>query len=519
MKTIITLLVCLFMFQLTVFCQPVITKNDMPAAGDTIRYRSTMFAAGLNYQQTGLNFTWDFSSLNGNTMGADTFVAMNTTPLMYQLAFLLGSNNANLASPQTDLTFIPGFAMTDIYNFYKNTTASYNMAGMGVKITGLPIPIKYNAPDVIYRFPITVGSQDSCQVSFSQGVPGLGYLDIRKKRHNYVDGWGTLILPTGTFQTVRVKSVITETDSLQIDTLGVGFAIPRNSTEYKWLTNGKGLPVLQVVNSGFTTTWQWLDDAALPGNFQVVLPNDTAVCAGENITLFANATGGTPPYTYLWSTFQTGQSITVTPTATTTYSVTVIDAGFNTTTGSVTVSITQGLQPNLVTTDTVLCLSSWPVPFPTSATLSVAQGFSGYSWSTGQAGPNLNSIVVQSQDTGWKTYYVTVTSASCSGVDSVSIYYQICEAIEENTLLSNIVIYPTPATDQLNIQFNSRISNTIDVEILTLQGVRLFQSRESMSVGSNHLEFDIPSLKLCSGFYLVKLSGKELCVTRRLIIE
>jgi hypothetical protein len=46
-------------------------------------------------------------------------------------------------------------------------------------------------------------------------------------------------------------------------------------------------------------------------------------------TLTATATGGNPPYAYLWSTGETTASITVCPTTTTTYSVEVRDANEN----------------------------------------------------------------------------------------------------------------------------------------------------------------------------------------------
>ncbi len=520
MKKIISVLIYSILFCGIAHSQPVITKNDMPVSGDTIRWRSSMFAAGLNYQQTGLNFTWDFSTLIGTNTGADTFVAMNTTPLVYQFAFLLGSNNANLASPQTDINFIPGFAMTDIYNFYKNTTASYNMAGMGVKITGLPIPIKYNAPDVVYKFPISVGTEDSCQVSFAQGVPGLGYLRIQKQRHNYVDGWGTLILPTGSFQVVRVKSVITETDSLQIDTLGVGFSIPRNSIEYKWLATGKGLPVLQVTNSQLSTNWQWLDNTATPSNFQVTLPSDTSICVGESITLHAIASGGTPPYTYLWSTFQTGQNLTVVPNATTTYSVTVFDAGFATTSASVTISLTAGLEPNLITSDTVVCISMFPSPpFTTTAILTAANGFNNYLWSTGQSGASLNTISVQSPFEGYINYYVTVTNSTCTGVDSVRIHYEICEGIQDNSLLSNINVFPVPTIDNLNVSFSSLKTTDLNFEILNAQGIVLLNSTQSINSGLNSFEIDVKDMNLCPGFYLIRFTTKEFNLTKRLILE
>jgi protocatechuate 3,4-dioxygenase beta subunit/predicted transcriptional regulator len=53
---------------------------------------------------------------------------------------------------------------------------------------------------------------------------------------------------------------------------------------------------------------------------------DTVICSGSAITINANVTGGLPDYSYLWSNGATTASITVSPVATTTYSVVVTDA-------------------------------------------------------------------------------------------------------------------------------------------------------------------------------------------------
>lgn len=49
------------------------------------------------------------------------------------------------------------------------------------------------------------------------------------------------------------------------------------------------------------------------------------ICAGDEVDLDLEVTGGSGTYTYLWSTGETTQDITVTPTMTTVYSVTITD--------------------------------------------------------------------------------------------------------------------------------------------------------------------------------------------------
>ena len=57
----------------------------------------------------------------------------------------------------------------------------------------------------------------------------------------------------------------------------------------------------------------------------VVSPDPADICEGESIELCADATGGRPPYSFLWSNGATTQCITVSPAADTVYTVTVTD--------------------------------------------------------------------------------------------------------------------------------------------------------------------------------------------------
>jgi hypothetical protein len=141
----------------------------------------------------------------------------------------------------------------------------------------------------------------------------------------------------------------------------------------------------------------------------------------------ATACGGTvldagAGYTsYLWSTGETTQSITVT--ATGTYSVTVTGAG----------GCTAGDSHNVTVNSTPAPVISGPASACDSAVLDAGSGYASYLWSTGET---TQTITV----TASGTYSVTVTgTGGCTGNDS--------HAITINNTLTPVITGPASACD------------------------------------------------------------------------
>lgn len=263
MNRTLPLIILSFLFSVISTGQITVTQDDMPKAGDTIRTSTTMVLTGIDYESTGENYIWDFSDLPVMLQRVDTFVSIMETPLTYQLffnnAFIYPEHQATVALQLFEFDLVPGFQVEDTYLFFKESDNDYREVGVGVRLNGIPIAIPYDEIDVVYDFPVAYGNVDSSSSGFEYSFPGLGFASSERSRTNTVDGYGTLITPYGEFQALRLKTLISQKDSVYIDTAGQGVPVYREIVEYKWLGKGFGIPLLQVIEEGLLVTATYID--------------------------------------------------------------------------------------------------------------------------------------------------------------------------------------------------------------------------------------------------------------------
>jgi hypothetical protein len=251
MKKIITL-VFFLTFSVYSFSQITIGTGDFAAGGDTIRLSIANAApANTSLATNGANALWDYSGLVPNTQDVDSLLSVTSTGITYAIFFAnlpFNPNRANIAAKGANLAGGGGAVpITDVYNYFYNSSSNYKQVGFGATISGVTTPIPYGSKDIVYSFPCNFGNVDSSDSDYSISIPSQGAAVGQQRRVNNVDGWGTLITPFGTFNTLRVVSELTGKDSVFISSIGFGLSFPRTKTrEYKWLTTNGKVPVLQI---------------------------------------------------------------------------------------------------------------------------------------------------------------------------------------------------------------------------------------------------------------------------------
>ena len=271
----ILLLAVLCYFSLASWSQITITRSDMPASGDTIRYSTAGNNTALKFDTTGANIVWNYDSLVPTGQSIDTFKSALSINPIYGLYFGLTDYGIGGGVNQT---FGALLQLNNIYNFYKTTSNDLEINGLGAEYNSIPLPSAYTIPDKVYQFPLTYGRIDTTPYDVTISVPGVAGVREIGTRANIVDGWGTIITPFGTFQCIRLKTVTSEVDSVHLTVLGFNLALPaRVTTTYKWLANGIKIPVLEVTGnvSGFNgrftpTSVKYRDNAhIIPPQFTV----------------------------------------------------------------------------------------------------------------------------------------------------------------------------------------------------------------------------------------------------------
>ena len=194
------------------------------------------------------------------------------------------------------------------------------------------------------------------------------------------------------------------------------------------LTNGTVVLTLTSTGNG----------ACSPVSDQVVLfistpivatiTSPTVICFGQTATITVNASGGVAPYTYLWNTGETTQSISNVLPGTHNVTVTGGSPGFCTATASVVLSTNPQITLTTSPNNAIVCSATATI----SASATGGTGVISYLWS--------NGATTSSTSVNTGTYTITVTDAvGCSANSSVSVTASssLAATVNQPTVLCN----------------------------------------------------------------------------------
>ena len=326
--------------------------------------------------------------------------------------------------------------------------------------------------------------------------------------------------PTPTVSVVNAVGVSVGNDTLC--TGGATYLTASGATTYSWSpSTGLNTHLGLHVTASPTTTTTYTLLGTLGACTSIITPtitvlstpsptltvNSPTICTGATNSVTVNAGGFN---TYTWSpvtglSSTTGTSVVASPTVTTHYLVTGLDAaGTCETTTSFTVTVKAVPTINVTTSTATLCVNG-------TATLT-ASGASTYTWSTSQTGV---SIAVTPTVTTSYTVVGTSTVTSCSNehvytqIVNSSCFAGIDQISANNT---NISVYPNPNNGLVTISM-SNVDEGTTMYVTNMIGQEVFKT----SVKDVTTNLDLSSLQ--KGIYMLTITNGQNKHVEKLIIQ
>ena len=261
MKLALSSLLLLFCPQL--FAQITVTVADHANANDTVRFSQAVIVP-LDLQATGPNTTWDFSQLVAQSQTLKSFEPLDFSSFLIiatygpiaSTPYRASYHNPSTALPIDQFSAFLPIELSNLAQYSKRTNSAITSIGYAIDVQGQGLPFKSDTIETRYELPL--------QFNDTYNSRGYTYVDLNpaadikfiqhRQRSSTVDGWGTLITPNGTFQTLRIRHDIQETDSIYQTFFGQGawIAPPTfQTTEYEWWANNEKDYLLKITEGGF----------------------------------------------------------------------------------------------------------------------------------------------------------------------------------------------------------------------------------------------------------------------------
>lgn len=238
---------------------------------------------------------------------------------------------------------LPGTDLVVMDDFIYGEPQSFSRADLSITKTAAATVLPQST--ITYTITVTNNGPDAAQnVLITDVLPaGLTFVSLTAPV-----GWTTVTPAVGSNGTVTASTASFANGGTATFTLAAHIAAPGNGTTFTNtatvssttadanLTNNSASASTLVVCPTITVT---IPDAfALPSG---VLANTVYIGypPASSITLTSTVSGGTAPYTYTWSNGSHANTITVSPTVITTYTLTVTDANGCTGTASKTINV------------------------------------------------------------------------------------------------------------------------------------------------------------------------------------
>lgn len=244
----------------TATAQPTYQASNFAVAGDTC-YLTQAATVGSNWDSTGSNYTWNFSSLTDQSQRQLLFKLPTEAGFSVLLwPFLYNANNVNLASTDNRTTAILSIQQTNPYSYFQKTNSLYRQRASSytIVINGVSFAVRtqFDQPDTVYRFPLNSTYASTSHSSSREQIPALYQRYSRKQRTDSVKGYGTLITPAGSYPNcLRLVSNIQQIDSLVL----LDSTLLNNDTSYQreisWLSPTHKYPLLTVSQDRIAGIW------------------------------------------------------------------------------------------------------------------------------------------------------------------------------------------------------------------------------------------------------------------------
>ncbi|HXD91712.1 MAG TPA: T9SS type A sorting domain-containing protein [Bacteroidia bacterium] len=236
LATILTITICI-----SLNAQPVLTDaNTNPIIGDKFAYIISSNIIGPG--NSGANQVWNFSSMNSFTMDSINMIS----PPSYI------SNSSNIEAWSISgacycTPYYPNPSFSPINAAFYNTSTLKWQSG-GVQEIGAGLTIQYSDLEDLLHYPFTFNDSFSDVFSGSYYTQTVGFpiRYVKGKDSVAADGYGTLILPTGTYSNVlRVHILEFIKDSQNVSNF--------NNTVnefYLWFLPGNHIPIASHTSYG-----------------------------------------------------------------------------------------------------------------------------------------------------------------------------------------------------------------------------------------------------------------------------